>query len=184
MPKTTNRRNPILPNTLHRTHTRPATTLDLAEYDEAFASAPSERTWSSPPEGRYTVLVEAVTIEESTNVPGHSHRLNWKLRILGPTAINQYLYKRNYIGKESIAFLKQDLYLCGVRLNSVSNLPAELHRLKGLRLEVNLRLKDGYQRVYFHRLLEPPKVRSAPAYDEDIEDDDNPDDECDQEDEG
>ena len=54
---------------------------------------------------------------------------------------------------QPIRWLKNDLHICGLDLQKLSDLPANLERLLDVKLEVTKRTKGDNENVYFNRRL-------------------------------
>jgi hypothetical protein len=129
----------------------PPDPLDLARFDRDFADAPlEERTFDTIPDGKYEVNVDRVelTTAKSSGQP----MLRWSLRILGPRCENRLLWRNNMLAtRENIRWLKNDLHACGLDLQRLSDLPANLERLLDVKLEVTKRSKGDSENIYFNR---------------------------------
>ena len=55
--------------------------------------------------------------------------------------------------RENLKWLKTDLHTCGLDLEKLSDLPANLERLLDVRLEITKRTKDESENVYFNRRI-------------------------------
>ena len=114
--------------------------IDLAKFDSDFAEAPVEekKEFDSVPDGKYQVNVDKVEI--TTAKTSGNAMLKWTLRILAPRHQNRLLWRNNVMAtRENIKWLKNDLHLCGLDLQKLSELPANLERLLDVKLEV-----EGY----------------------------------------
>ena len=110
------------------------TPIDLTSFDEEYASAPVEDR-SEPPDGKYQVNVEKVELTRSKEKG--DPMLKWQLRILGPSQQGRMLFRNNMIvTPDNIKWLKNDLALCGLLLDKLSDLPNQLERLLDVKLEV------------------------------------------------
>ncbi|HZU81279.1 MAG TPA: DUF669 domain-containing protein [Polyangiaceae bacterium] len=138
----------------------PIDDLDLARFDDDFADAPvEERSHDSVPDGKYQVNVEKV--ELTTAKSSGNPMLKWTLRILAPSSVGRMLWRNNVMAtRENIRWLKTDLHICGLDLEKVSDLPANLQRLLDVKLEVTKRTRGENENVYFNRriVLDDPSV--------------------------
>jgi len=125
---------------------------DLATFDEEFEGAPVEDSGFEPlPDGRYQVAVERVELLRSR---AGNPMLKWTLRVLGPQCQGRLLWRNNVIASaENLKWLKTDLHTCGLDLEKLSDLPANLERLLDVRLEITKRTKDENENVYFNRRI-------------------------------
>ncbi len=55
--------------------------------------------------------------------------------------------------RENIKWLKNDLHVCGLDLQKLSDLPANLDRLLDVKLEITKRTKGDNENVYFNRRI-------------------------------
>lgn len=119
----------------------------LRRFDRKFERAQvPQKAFDEVPDGRYDVCVEDVELGQSRN--GNT-MLKWTLRITGPSHINRRLFKRRAITENTLAYLKDELLACGVKLDRISELPDHLGRLRGLELPVVKVTKNGDSNVYF-----------------------------------
>lgn len=128
--------------------------IDLAKFDSDFAEAPVEekKEFDSVPDGKYQVNVDKVEI--TTAKTSGNAMLKWTLRILAPRHQNRLLWRNNVMAtRENIKWLKNDLHVCGLDLQKLSDLPANLERLLDVKLEVTKRTKGDNENVYFNRRL-------------------------------
>ena len=133
--------------------------IDLATFDKDFAEAPvEEKEFDDIPDGKYQVNVDKVEI--TTAKTSGNAMLKWTLRILAPRYQNRLLWRNNVMAtRENIRWLKNDLHVCGLDLQKLSDLPAHLERLLDVKLEVTKRTKGDSENVYFNRRI----VTDAPT---------------------
>jgi hypothetical protein len=55
--------------------------------------------------------------------------------------------------RENLKWLKNDLHVCGLVIQKVSDLPAHLEKLLDVKLEVTKRTKGESENVYFNRKI-------------------------------
>jgi hypothetical protein len=128
------------------------TNVDLSRFDDDFADAPVEEKTDSVPDGKYQVNVDKVEI--TTARTSGNPMLKWTLRIIAPSSRNRMLWRNNVMAtRENIRWLKNDLHVCGLDLQRLSDLPANLERLLDVKLEVTKRTKGDNENVYFNRRL-------------------------------
>lgn len=135
------------------THTPGDEMLDLARFDTDFADAPvEEKEFDSVPDGKYQVVVDKVeiTTAKTTGNP----MLKWTLKIIAPKCQGRFLWRNNVmLTRENIRWLKGDLHTCGLDLDKLSDLPANLERLLDVTLEVTKRTKGDNENIYFNRRI-------------------------------
>ena len=126
---------------------------DLTQFDDAFADAPVEdREFDPVPDGKYQVNVEKVEI--TTARSSGNPMLKWMLRILAPRFRGRMLWRNNVMAtRENLKWLKNDLHVCGLDLQKLSDLPANLDRLLDVKLEITKRTKGDNENVYFNRRI-------------------------------
>ncbi len=133
--------------------------FDLAQWDEEFINAPVEdRDYEPVPDGKYQVVVDRVELTKSqtTGYP----MLKWKLKVIAPSHVGGIIWRNNVIGTESnVRWLKNDLHVCGLDLEKLSELPANLEKLLNVALEVTKKTKGENENVYINRRLS--QVRPA-----------------------
>ncbi|MBI5546940.1 MAG: DUF669 domain-containing protein [Deltaproteobacteria bacterium] len=133
--------------------------VDLAKFDSDFAEAPvEEKDFDSVPDGKFQANVEKVEI--TTAKSSGNPMLKWTLRILAPKFAGRLLWRNNVMAtRENIRWLKNDLHTCGLDLQKLSDLPANLERLLDVKLEITKRTKGDNENVYFNRRI----VMDGPA---------------------
>ena len=128
--------------------------VDLTQFDGDFADAPVEekKEFEPVPDGKYQVNVEKVEI--TTAKTSGNTLLKWTLKILAPSFRGRLLWRNNVMAtRENIKWLKNDLHVCGLDLQKLSDLPANLERLLDVKLEVTKRTKGDNENVYFNRRI-------------------------------
>lgn len=126
---------------------------DLTQFDDAFADAPVEdREFDPIPDGKYQVNVEKV--ELTTARSSGNHMLKWTLRILAPRFRGRLLWRNNVMAsRQNIKWLKNDLHRCGLDLQKLSDLSANLDRLLDVKLEVTKKTRGDNENIYIDRRL-------------------------------
>jgi hypothetical protein len=136
------------------------TLIDLKRYDEDYRRAkqggPLQQQQPQPfqpvPDGKYQVVVETVELTK-TRTTGNP-MLKWRLRIAGPALADRMLFKNSVITGKTIPFVEKDFRLCGLHMESLSELPSRLPQLVNLRLEVTKKGRtDHPDEIYFDRNL-------------------------------
>ena len=135
-------------------NTTPSVTeADLATFDDEFEQAEvDDREIEDVPDGKYQVRVDRVELSRTQN-DGHP-MLKWTLRILGPKYANRLLWRNSVLAsKENVRWLKSELHMCGVVIEKLSDLPANLERLLDVKLEVTKKTKGDSENVYLNRRI-------------------------------
>lgn len=142
-----------------------ARAVDLSQFDDAFTDAPvEEKEFDAVPDGKYQVNVDKVEI--TTAKTSGNPMLKWTLKILAPSSRGRLLWRNNVMAtRENIKWLKNDLHVCGLDLQKLSDLPANLERLLDVKLEVTKRTKGDNENVYFNRRIvtDDAATGAAPA---------------------
>jgi len=127
--------------------------FDLSQWDDDFVNAPiEERDFEPIPDGKYQVAVDRVELTKSQNT-GNT-MLKWKLKVLGPKHEGATLWRNNVIAtKNNVQWLKNDLHVCGLDLEKLSDLPAHLKKLLDVVLEVTQKTKGENVNVYINRRI-------------------------------
>ncbi len=127
--------------------------IDLAQFDEDFAEAPvEERDFEPLPDGKYQVVVEKVEITRAQT--SGNPMLKWTLRVLGPQHRGRLLWRNSVMAsRENLKWFKTDLHTCGLDLEKLSDLPANLGRLLDVKLEITKRTKDENENIYFNKRI-------------------------------
>ncbi len=127
--------------------------IDLAQFDEDFAGAPvEERDFDPLPDGKYQVVVEKVELTRAQT--SGNPMLKWTLRVLGPQHRGRLLWRNSVMAsRENLKWFKTDLHTCGLDLEKLSDLPANLQRLLDVKLEITKRTKDENENIYFNKRI-------------------------------
>jgi hypothetical protein len=135
--------------------------IDLSQFDDEYASAEvEEHTFEAVPDGKYQVLVDRLelTHTKETNNP----MLKWTLKIITPTHQGRLLWKNNVMASaENLKWLKSDLHVCGLDLEKLSELPANLEKLLDVKLEITKRTRDKNENIYFNRRIVTDDVQAT-----------------------
>ena len=136
----------------------PVTGADLANFDDTFVEADvTEDAFEPVPDGKYQVFVDQVELVRTMK---GDPMLKWALKIIGPTNQGRILWRNNVLGRpENVKWAKKDLYTCGLKLERLSELPANLSRLLDVRLEVTKKTRRGddgrdFDSVYLNKRIE------------------------------
>jgi len=127
--------------------------IDLAQFDEDFAEAEvEERDFEPIPDGKYQVNVERVELTRAQT--SGNPMLKWTLRIIAPRFRGRLLWRNNVMAtRENIKWLKTDLHTCGLSLEKISDLPANLEKLINIKLEVTKRTRGENENVYLNKRI-------------------------------
>ena len=127
--------------------------IDLTQFDEDFAEAEvEERDFEPIPDGKYQVNVERVELTRAQT--SGNPMLKWTLRIIAPRFRGRLLWRNNVMAtRENIKWLKTDLHTCGLSLQKISDLPANLEKLINIKLEVTKRTRGENENVYLNKRI-------------------------------
>lgn len=104
------------------------------------------------PDGKYQVTVERVELTPA-QTSGYL-RLKWTLRIIAPRFRGRLLSRKEVMATpENIKWLKTDLHTCGLNLERLSDLPDNLEKLIGVKLEVTKSTRGENENIYFNRRI-------------------------------
>jgi hypothetical protein len=116
---------------------------DLARFDEDWtkAAAPQADLYPDVPDGIYDAVIEDAQLTEtvSTGRP----MVIWRLRILGPQAVDRVVTKNRVITENTLQYLREELDKCRLAVSRLSELPARLGELVGRPIGIEKRTKDG-----------------------------------------
>ncbi|HOZ49062.1 MAG TPA: DUF669 domain-containing protein [Candidatus Hydrogenedentes bacterium] len=128
--------------------------IDLSQFDDDYESAEVEdREFEPVPDGKYQVKVDRVEIARAKS--SGNPMLKWTLKILAPTHAGRLLWRNNVMAsKENVKWLKNDLHVCGLELEKLSELPERLDDLLDLTLEVTKRTRGENENIYLNRRIE------------------------------
>lgn len=127
--------------------------IDLTQFDEDFAEAEvEERDFEPIPDGKYQVNVERVELTRAQT--SGNPMLKWTLRIIAPRFRGRLLWRNNVMAtRENIKWLKTDLHTCGLSLEKISDLPANLEKLINIKLEVTKSTRGENENVYLNKRI-------------------------------
>ena len=127
--------------------------IDLSQFDDEYASAEvEERNFEAVPDGKYQVVVDRLEVTR-TKESGNP-MLKWTLKIIAPTHQGRLLWKNNVMASaENLKWLKSDLHTCGLDIEKLSELPANLEKLLDVKLEITKRTRDKNENIYFNRRI-------------------------------
>ena len=127
--------------------------IDLAQFDDDFAEAEVEDCEFEPiPDGKYQVNVERVELTRAQT--SGNPMLKWTLRIIAPRFRGRLLWRNNVmVSRENIKWLKTDLHTCGLSLEKISDLPANLEKLINIKLEITKRTRGENENVYLNKRI-------------------------------
>jgi hypothetical protein len=130
--------------------------LDLTQFDEEFARVDVDDEPFSPiPDGRYVVNVEHVELTKAQS--SGNPMLKWTFRVVSDSFRGRLLWRNNVLlTQENLRWLKRELKICGVDLDRISDLPANLHRLMNLKLEIAKRTREENENIYINRRVVTP----------------------------
>jgi len=124
---------------------------DLARFDEDWtkAAAPQADLYPDVPDGIYDAVIEDAQLTEtvSTGRP----MVIWRLRILGPQAVDRVVTKNRVITENTLQYLREELDKCRLAVSRLSELPTRLSELAGRPIGIEKRTKDGRSNIYFRR---------------------------------
>lgn len=143
----------------------------LESFDQTFEEHVTENnTFEGIPEdGTYHVMVDSVSLEVSKN---NNYMLMWVLKIIDDDKYAGYfLYKTSLLmTKENIKWLKDELSVCKLYLNKISDLPKYLEALLDIGLEVIKKTKEKDRNSKFYNIYFQKRI---PVFSNDIETDED-----------
>jgi|SRR5579862_170450 len=138
--------------------------IDLSRFDSDFQREKIDES-STPqavPDGKYRVIVQEVLLKE-TQASGNP-MVQWTLRIVGSPMDDRLLWKNRVITNNTLKYLKMELHVCGLDLQSLSELPQHLDQMRNIQLEVTKRTKGPNDNIYFNRRI--PEGDAGPSGDD------------------
>ena len=127
-------------------------TEDLGNLDGEYQSADESGGFGDVPDGDYLVKVERAVVKKSK---AGNLMLAWLLVILGPAHVGRKMFRNSMMNNEiGLGILKHDLKVCGVEIDSLTELPGRLIDLIDLEIEVSQKTKKDFANIYFKQLCE------------------------------
>ena len=121
------------------------TSASLSKFDELYSAAtvaegmPSSSS-SDIPDGEYATVIEDIALtHNSPSAPA----IVWTFRIRGGSHSDRLLRKVRPITERTVAWVKEDLIKCGLKLDAFSDLPNRIEELRGLSVRVAKRTREG-----------------------------------------
>jgi len=148
--------------------------IDLSVFDDEFSEASVEdREFDDVPDGKYQVQVDKAELVRAKS--SGNPMLKWTLRILGPRYAGRLLWRHNVIAsRDNVRWLKNDLHVCGLELDKLSELQARLPELLDLQLEVTKKTRGDNINIYLNKRLVLEQQVGGGGYAHDTPDDDIP----------
>jgi len=127
--------------------------IDLTQFDDDFAEAEvEERDFEPIPDGKYQVNVERVELTRAQT--SGNPMLKWTLLIIAPRFRGRLLWRNNVMAtRENVKWLKIDLHTCGLSLEKISDLPANIEKLINIKLKVTKRTRGENENVYLNKRI-------------------------------
>ena len=126
-----------------------APVADLARFDEEWTktSVSSDEMYSDVPDGTYEAVIENAHVGEtaSTGRPV----VIWRLRITGPAAVGRVVTKHRVITENTLAYLKEDLDKCQLKVARLSELRTRIKELVDRPISIDKRTRDSRTNIYF-----------------------------------
>jgi|10_taG_2_1085330.scaffolds.fasta_scaffold00090_23 hypothetical protein len=124
----------------------------LAEMDDAFANAPApDGGVTEVPDGDYQVVVKEAFL--ATSQTSGNHLLKWKLKVIGPRHRGATLWRNNVIARDKMQWLKKDLAVARLNLESLSELETRVEELKGVVMDVRVQKNGDFLNVWLNRFV-------------------------------
>jgi hypothetical protein len=125
--------------------------FDLTQFDDDYANAEiKESEFDDVPDGKYIVNIDRVELTKSKK---GNDMLKWSLCIQSGQYEGRLLWKYNMIATaENVAWLKRDLQSCGLILEKLSDLPANLVKLLDVKMELSKKQKGEFSNLYFGKI--------------------------------
>jgi hypothetical protein len=127
--------------------------IDLSRFDNDFQREKIDESNSleAVPDGKYRVIVQEVLLKETQS--SGNPMVQWTLRIVGSPMDDRLLWKNRVITSNTLKYLKLELHVCGLDLQSLSELPQHLAQMRNIQLEVTKRTKGPNDNIYFNRRI-------------------------------
>jgi hypothetical protein len=138
--------------------------IDLSRFDSDFQreKIDDSSTLDAIPDGKYRVIVQEVLLKETQS--SGNPMVRWTLRIIGSPMDDRLLWKNRVITNNTLKYLKVELHMCGLDLQSLSELPQHLEQMRNIQLEVTKRTKGPNDNIYFNRRI--PDGDAGPSGDD------------------
>jgi Protein of unknown function (DUF669) len=132
--------------------------IDLSQFDEAFAAAPAVD--DEIPDGSYDAAVDRVELTRSQT--SGNPMLKWTLRLLDPGYEGRLVWRNNVLAsEENVKWLKADLKKCGLALEKLSELPGRLNELLDVKLSIRKKTNGDFTNIYVNRRLRDDELSPA-----------------------
>jgi hypothetical protein len=134
--------------------------FDLSQFDDEYRNEETAERGGleSVPDGKYQVNVEKVELTEAQT--SGNPMLKWTLRVIAPKCINRLIWRNSVITNNTLKYVKADLHLCGLDLDRLSDLPANLNKLHDVKLDVTKKTKGDNENIFFNRRIQSARTPS------------------------
>jgi len=133
---------------------------ELSQFDEAYKGTEPAKSGGGPiPDGTYQAKIESVVLKRAKS---QAPMIAWTLKIVGGNRefLDRTIWKNSVIQENTLAFIKKDLELFGIKMMQFSKIQAYLPRLAGRVVELR-KVTDGeYSNIYLNQVVSRP---AAPA---------------------
>ena len=144
--------------------------MSLEQFDNAFRNAKptAANDPDAVPDGKYNAEIEAA--EFTLTKEKRSPMLSWRFRILDGEYKGEAIFKNSVIASDQQAeFLASDLFRCGLKLNSLTELPENAWKLVGVNVRLLKKTKANptdaskpYVNIYINsRIVDSPVSASG-----------------------
>ena len=139
--------------------------VDLDAYDEDYKDAPEHVDVA---DGTYHVKFESFKAKDDSKDEVRKPYIEWVFEIVTGPCAGSKLYKRSYVSKQAMPFLKRDLTVAGIVVEKLSDAPSVARDRLGTFFEVVRRTsknKDGsrgFTNIDIQKPLNGPPAGAAP----------------------
>ena len=144
----------------------------LEEYQVAWSEAEVNDggSFENLPDGKYQVSIEEVRFENA-KASGRL-QLAWVFNVLsGKSKGRKVFHYRGLDSEESVGWMKNDIHRCGLKVESITDLPDMLPQLLDRVIEITLKTKKNdkgeFQNCFINKLLSSAVIDGQEVDDQD-----------------
>lgn len=145
---------------------------ELEQFDRVWEEAEVEggNKYENLPDGKYQVKIDEIRFENAKT--SGRLQLAWVFKVLSPaTAANRKIFHYRGLDEESVKWMKQEVWKCGLEVEKITDLPHVLENLLDRVIEVTLKTKKNdkgeFQNCFINKLLDEADGSSKAIENED-----------------
>lgn len=128
--------------------------MSLEQYNDMYSAAEPPEGLGEVPDGTYQVMCEACRVGLTKS---QKDCLKWEFVVVSGPYQDRKIFKTSLFTDKAMGFLKRDLEVCGVVLDTFSDLPANLLTIIGGFYEIVVKTNGEYKNIYINKTIKRNK---------------------------